>query len=263
MTALNYPSICVLGTNVQMVEIPEVVSCMEHWIENERGVCHHVVNSGMHGLMEAHRDSNLRDIFGSADLLAPDGILIVLVARLRGFKLRKKNTGPDVLWKFARLASERGYTNYFYGDEEPVLQRMEAALKESYPNLKIVGHRSPPFRQLTPEEDAADVEAINMAAPDVLWVGLGMPKQERWINEHRAKLRVSVAVGAGAAFKFVSGEVSRGPSWLRNLGLEWLFRLISEPKRIWRRIFIDAPQFIVLVALEFIGLRKYDKINHS
>ena len=110
---------------------------------------------------------------------------------------------------------------------------------------------------MTPEEDAADVAAINGAAPDVLWVGLGMPKQERWIAEHREQLRVPVAVGAGAAFKMVSGEVSRGPEWLRNMGLEWLWRLASEPIRIWRRVLIDAPQFIGLVALEISGIRKF------
>ena len=253
------PSIRVLGTKVHMVEIPEVVARMEHWIENDHETCHHVVNSGMHGVMEAHRDAKLRGIFESVDLFAPDGILMVLVARLRGFKLKKKNTGPDILWEFARSANEHGYSSYFYGDEEPVLQRLEERLKGVFPGLKIVGLRSPPFRQLTPEEDAADVEAINQAAPDVLWVGLGMPKQERWISEHRAHLRVTVAVGAGAAFKFVSGDVGRAPSWLRNMGFEWLWRLLSEPKRVWRRVLIDAPQFIGLVALEISGVRKSDR----
>ena len=253
------PSIQVLGTKVHMVEIPEVLARMEHWIENEHETCHHVVNSGMHGVMAAHRDSKLREIFKSVDLFALDGILMVLVARFRGFKIRKKNTGPDILWEFARSASEKGYTIYFYGDEEPVLQRLEGRLKSKFPNLKIVGHRSPPFRQLTPEEDAADVEAINQTDPDVLWVGLGMPKQEQWIFEHRAHLRVTVAMGAGAAFKFVSGDVNRGPSWLRNIGFEWLWRLLNEPKRIWRRVLIDAPQFIGLVALELTGLRKFDR----
>lgn len=262
MSIQENPSIRVLGTKVHMVEIPEVVALMEHWIENDHGVCHHVVNSGMHGVMAAHRDAELRGVFESVDLFAPDGILMVLLARLRGFKLRKKHTGPDVLWEFARSASEHGYSSFFYGDEESVLQRLEAKLINTFPDLKIVGRRSPPFRQLTAEEDAADVETINRANPDVLWVGLGMPKQERWISEHRAQLRVPVAFGAGAAFKFVSGDVSRGPSWLRNLGFEWLWRLMIEPKRIWRRVLIDAPQFIGLVALEICGLRKFGEGGH-
>tara|TARA_Y100000588_G_C14280178_1_gene936705 strand:+ start:3062 stop:3787 length:726 start_codon:yes stop_codon:yes gene_type:complete len=240
-----------------MVEIPEVVSQIQDWIENDRTVCHHVVNSGMHGVMEAHRDTKLRSIFESVDLFAPDGILMVLLARIKGFKIAKKKTGPDVIWEFARTASERGYSSYFYGDSEPVLQAMEARLKSEFPNLKIVGHRSPPFRKLTPEEDAADVEAINRAAPDVLWVSLGMPKQEQWISDHQAELRVPVAIGAGAAFKFASGYLGRGPSWLRNTGFEWMWRLINEPRRIWRRVLVDAPQFIGLVTLEISGLRKF------
>jgi len=252
-------SIQVLGTTIHMVDIPDVLSLMEHWIKEEHDICHHVVNSGMHGVMEAHRDSNLREVFESADLFALDGILMVLIARLRGFKIKKKHTGPDILWEFARAASEKGYTNYFYGDEEPVLLRLEERLKGEFPNLQIVGHRSPPFRQLTPEEDAADVAAINQVAPDVLWVGLGMPKQEKWIFEHRSQLKTTVAMGSGAAFKFVSGDISRGPDWLRNMGFEWLWRLLSEPKRIWRRVFIDAPQFIGLVALEMTGLRKFGR----
>lgn len=252
------PSMRVLGTKVHIVEIPVIVSVMESWIKNERDRCHHVVNSGMHGVMEAHRDPRLRIIFASVDLFAPDGILMVLLARLRGFRLNKKNTGPDVLWEFSKVANEHGYSSYFYGDDESVLQLLEEKLKSSFPNIKIAGHRSPPFRDLTPEEDAADIEAINQTAPDVLWVSLGMPKQEHWIADHRNLLRVPVAVGAGAAFKFSSGEVSRGPVWLRNLGFEWLWRLLREPIRIWRRVLIDAPKFIVLVALEISGLRKFE-----
>jgi len=253
------PSIQVLGTTVHMVEIPEVLALMEHWIKNEPGTCHHVVNSGMHGVMAAHRDTRLREVFKTVDLFALDGILMILLARFRGFKIRKKNTGPDILWDFARSASENGYTSYFYGDEESVLQRLEAQLISEFPNFKVVGHRSPPFRQLTPEEEAADIAAINQAAPDVLWVGLGMPKQEQWIFKHRAQLKVTVAMGSGAAFKFVSGDASRGPAWLRNLGFEWLYRLVGEPKRIWRRVLIDAPQFIGLVAMELTGIRKFDR----
>lgn len=241
-----------------MVEIPDVLEQMVDWIENEKGTCHHVVNSGMHGVMAAHRDPNIKAIFKSVDLFAADGILMVILARIRGFKLHKKNTGPDILIEFARVANERGYTNYFYGDAEPVLQRLEASLKQRFPDLKIVGHRSPPFRQLTPEEESADVAAINEANPDVLWVGLGMPKQELWIAKYRSHLNASVAVGAGAAFKFFSGDVNRGPAFMRNLGFEWLWRFISEPTRIWRRVLVDAPLFVGLTTLEIIGLKKFD-----
>ena len=123
--------------------------------------------------------------------------------------------------------------------------------------MRVVGLHSPPFRPLTPEEDEAAVSNINQANPDVLWVALGMPQQEIWISEHKDKLNVPVIVGAGAAFKLISGDVKRAPSWLRNAGFEWLWRLISEPKRVWRRVVFDAPKFIGLVALELTGLKKY------
>jgi len=251
------PSIRVLGTRVHMVEISEVNIAMDRWISEENDKSHHVINSGMHGIMEAYKDPNLKLIMNSAELFAPDGILMVLVARIRGFGLRKQNTGPQLLWEFGRTANRKNYSYYLYGDEEDTLRLLEAKLNYAFPNLRVVGLHSPPFRPLTPEEDAAVVSSINQADPDVLWVGLGMPQQEIWIAEHRDKLNVPVVVGAGAAFKLISGNMKRAPDWLGNAGFEWLWRLISEPKRVWRRVVFDAPKFIGLVALELTGLKKY------
>ena len=251
------PSIRVLGTRVHMVEIPGVVEAMDRWIIEEHDNYHHIVNSGMHGIMEAHKDPNLKSIMNTAELFAPDGILMVLVARIRGFAITKKNTGPQLLWEFGRVANKKRYSYYLYGDTEQTLRTLETTLKDTFPDLQVVGLHSPPFRPLTPDEDAAVVSSINQAAPDVLWVGLGMPQQEIWIANHREKLNVTVVVGAGAAFKLLSGEVKRAPSWLRNAGFEWFWRLVSEPKRVWRRVVFDAPRFIGLVALELTGLRKY------
>ena len=239
-----------------MVEIPDVVRIMDHWIEAEPDRCHHVVNTGMHGIMEAHRDPEFKAILNSADLFAPDGILVVLLARLRGFSIRKKHTGPDLLWEFSKVANEKCYSYYIYGDTEETLQLLSAKLGEAFPGLKIAGLNSPPFRALTAAEDEADINKINEAAPHVLWVGLGAPKQERWISQHRKRLKVPIVVGAGASLKFSSGKVRRAPPWLRNRGLEWLWRLFQEPGRVWRRVLIDAPQFVGLAGLEFIGLRK-------
>ena len=234
-----------------------MVGLMARWIETERQTFHHIVNTGMHGIMEAHRDSDYKAILNAAELFAPDGILVVLIARLRGFALEKKNTGPDLMWDFSKVADEKGYKFFIYGDTEDTLQLLDARLSGAFPGLKIVGLHSPPFRPLTPEEDDSIICAINQAEPDVLWVGLGVPKQERWIFEHRNKLTVPVVVGAGASFKFLTGTVRRAPAWVRNSGFEWLWRLIQEPGRVWHRVFVDAPQFVGLVALELSGLRKY------
>ena len=240
-----------------MVEIPDAVKIMDHWIETEPQACHHVVNTGMHGIMEAHRDPEFKAILNSAELLAPDGILVILIARLRGFSLEKRNTGPELMWDFSRVADGKSYRYFVYGDTEDTLQLLVGKLKEAFPSLKIVGAHSPPFRPLTPEEDEDIIRSINQAKPHVLWVALDMPQQERWIHEHRDRLKVPVVVGAGASFKFLSGTVRRAPSWLSNRGFEWLWRLSHEPRRVWRRVFIDAPQFVALVALELTGLKKY------
>ena len=180
-----------------------------------------------------------------------------MLARLHGYRLRKQDTGPDLLWKFSEIANNRGFKYFFFGDTAETLDLLSNNLLTEYPTLKIVGRESPPFRQFTLEEDQAMVSIINEARPDVLWVGLGMPKQEKWISDHRNALKVPVVVGAGASFKFISGTVSRAPSVISNLGFEWLWRLMQEPARIWRRVVFDAPTFIVLALLEVTGLKKY------
>ena len=250
-------SIHILGTKVHIVEIPDVIKVMDHWIQSEPETCHYIVNTGMHGIMTAHRDPGFKEVLNSADLFVPDGILVILVARLRGFFLRKRMTGPGLMWEFGETAGKKGHKYFIYGDTEDTLQALAAKLTEAYPGLKIVGLHAPPFRPLTPEEDEAVVRAINNADPDVLWVGLGAPKQERWIYEHRSRLKVPVVVGVGAALKYHSGMVRRAPSWIRNSGFEWLWRLLQEPGRVWRRVLIDAPQFLGLVALELSHLKKY------
>jgi N-acetylglucosaminyldiphosphoundecaprenol N-acetyl-beta-D-mannosaminyltransferase len=162
-----------------------------------------------------------------------------------------------LLWQFSELAHRHRYKYFFLGDTEETLAQLSDKLISEFPNLKVVGCSSPPFRPWTPEEDEAMVNMINRAGADVLWVGLGMPKQEQWISDHRDVLRVPVAVGAGASLKFLSGAVPRAPALICNLGFEWLWRLAQEPRRVWRRVLIDAPRFIVLVSLQMTGLRKY------
>ena len=155
------------------------------------------------------------------------------------------------------MASRKEYKYFFFGDTEDTLKRLSEKLTSAFPDLQIAGYISPPFRVWTPEEDEAVVATINQANPDVLWVGLGMPKQEQWISDHRTALRVPVVVGAGASLKFLSGAVTRAPALVCNLGFEWLWRLAQEPQRVWRRVVLDAPQFIALVFLQLTGPRKF------
>jgi len=257
VSPVQIDSIKVLGVTVHMVEIPGLVDCMSYWIENEQDRCHQIVNTGMHGIMIARRESEFKDLLNSADMFFPDGISVLWVARGRGFKLRKRLTGPELMPEFFKVANERGYSSFFYGDTQETLDELSVKMKERFPGATISGAYSPPFRDLTPEEDEEIIDMINAAKPDVLWVGLGCPKQDRWISEHRDRLNVPVAIGVGAYFKFHSGRVSRAPSWIGNLGFEWLWRLIKEPRLVWRRVFIDSPIFLTASALELIGIKRY------
>jgi len=256
-TSNGLQSIRILETRVDMVGIPGVIEAMSRWIEAEPDRVHHVVNTGMHGIMLAHKDRRFSETLDAADILAPDGILAILIARFRGYRIKKQDTGPDLLWRFSEVANRLRYKYFFYGDTEETLEILSSRFKSEFPDLRIVGAISPPFRPLTPEEDEEMVAAINQAEPDVLWVGLGMPTQDQWIYDHRNVLKVPVAVGTGASFKFASGTVSRAPKVAQNLGFEWLWRLLQEPTRVWRRVFLDSPRFMALVLLQLTGIRKF------
>lgn len=258
LARIQVPSIRTLGVRVHMVQIPEVVGLMADWIENDRQRCHHIVNTGMHGIMEARRDPSFKAILNSADLFFPDGISMIWVARRRGFPLKKRGTGPELLREFCKTASTKGYRSFFLGDTDDTLDQLTGKLRAEFPGLEIAGTFSPPFRPITPEEDEEIIRMINGSKPDVLWIGLGCPKQERWIFEHKDRLDVPVAIGVGAYFKFHSGQVKRVPALVGDFGFEWLWRFLHEPRRLWRRVLIDGPRFGCNVILELTGLKKYD-----
>lgn len=253
----NIPSFVVLGVRVHLVGMCQVLDRIGRWIETHDR-CHYVVATQMHGIMEARRDPEFKTIINSADLFVPDGISLVWAARCRGVNLKDRVPGPDLFLEGCRLAAERGYGVFFYGDTVETLEALKLKLKDCFPTLNIVGAHSPPFRPLTQEEDAQIVMMINDSGADIVWVGLGLPKQERWMFEHQDKLNTPVLVGVGAAFKFVSGQMSRAPLWIGNHGFEWLWRFGREPRRVWRRVMIDGPHFLICVVLESLDSRKQD-----
>jgi N-acetylglucosaminyldiphosphoundecaprenol N-acetyl-beta-D-mannosaminyltransferase len=160
---------------------------------------------------------------------------------------------------FFEQANEKGYSSFFYGDTDDTLISLRENVQRRYPGHMVTGTFSPPFRPITREEDETYVEMINDSSPDVLWVGLGLPKQEKWIFQHKDRLNVPIAIGVGAAFKFISGKVKRAPEWIARNGFEWVWRLIKEPRKLWRRNMLDVPRFVTLAFLETMSLRKYDK----
>lgn len=257
-SGLDFPkrrTVEILGSVVPVLVMSEAVERTAALIEKRDGRCRHIVNTGFHGIWEGHKAPAFRRMLATADFWVPDGIAFPLIARLKGHRA-KRLAGPEFVEAFLALANERGYRSFFFGDTEGTLAALESVLMKKYPKHKIVGTLSPPFRPLTQEEDDAYVQAINDAAPDVLWVGLGCPKQETWIFEHRDRLNVPVAVGIGAIFRFLGGTVERAPQWIGNLGLEWLWRLAKEPRKCWRRCVLDGPRFIASVSMELAAQRR-------
>lgn len=258
LESANLPACArVLGVPVHCVDAQGAITYIGRWIE-QRGRTRWIAVTSSHGIVEGFKKTDFRNILESASLSVPDGMWTARVAGKKLSSLPRRVRGADLLFKFCSLASRRGYSNFFYGDTEEVLAVLRARLLSQFPSLKIPGVYSPPFRPLTSQEDAAIVSRINEASPDVLWVGLGLPKQERWIYEHLDRLQVPVIVAVGAAFKFVAGTVKPAPRPISNLGLEWLWRLLSEPKKCWHRSLIYGPQFAFHCYLELKGIRKYD-----
>ena len=249
-------AISVLGSRVHLVSVDRTVDEMENWIAAGDGCCRRVTVTGFHGLWEAHKDPRLRAVLNSAELWAPDGIAPVLVARLRGHRGAGRAPGAEIMREFFSRASRKGYSSYFYGDKEMTLTALAGKLAGEYPGHRVAGWFSPPFRPLTPQEDESIIHRINAARPDVLWVGLGMPKQDLWIHERLDRLRVPVAIGVGAAFGFLAGTVQRCPDWIGRMGLEWVYRFLREPKKLWRRDMLDGPQFLASLVLELAGMRR-------
>jgi N-acetylglucosaminyldiphosphoundecaprenol N-acetyl-beta-D-mannosaminyltransferase len=248
-------SIEILGCSVSRVTIDGALNHIERWIEMREGRCRFVVATGFHGIWEAHKDPRLREVLNSADLFCPDGIAPVWISRLRDLPLPGRVPGPDLLARFAARGNQTGYRSFFYGDTEETLAALKQRLERLHPGHRVVGTLSPAFRELGPEEERAMVRQINEARPDVLWVGLGLPKQEWWIYRNLGALRVPVVVGVGAAFRLVSGEVKRAPSWVGEAGLEWLWRLAMEPGKLWRRDFVDGPRFLYRALAETLQVR--------
>lgn len=249
------PRFRVLGIKVDAVQIPAVIAQMETWVSGRSG-CRFIAVTGMHGVTEAQHDAYFKRILNSADLVVPDGMPLVWVGRKYGHPLRRRVYGPELMQTFCRETGPT-YRHFFYGGM-PGVPELLAQRLQSECGITIAGTYSPPFGALSTEEDEAIVRLINDSKADVLWVGLSTPKQERWMYEHRDKLLVPVVAGVGAAFDLNSGKLRQAPAWMRESGLEWCFRLLMEPRRLWRRYLVYGSEFVCSVASEFLGLRTFE-----
>jgi len=234
----------VLGVGISPANLPEVVVSLDNWRQSaQQG---YVCCVSVHGIVTAQRDQAVRAALNGASLATKDGMPMAWWCRRSGDADSTRVCGSDVFDAVCRYGIERGYRHYFYGGSQAVLDSLVERLPHLYPGIVIAGYRSPPFRALTPDEDAADIDAINQADSDFVWVGLGMPKQEKWIAAHFGKVRATALLGVGAVFDFYAGTKPRAPVWMQQAGLEWSFRLCSEPRRLARRYLIDNSIFVGL-----------------
>jgi N-acetylglucosaminyldiphosphoundecaprenol N-acetyl-beta-D-mannosaminyltransferase len=217
----------------------------------------YVCVTGVHGVMEAQQDGELHRILNDAWLNTPDGMPMVWVGRLRGFRAMSRVYGPDLMFLVCDFTRQKNYTHFLYGGADGVAPELKRRLEEKFPGLKIVGTYTPPFRPLEPAEEAELTRTINALKPDIVWVGLSTPKQEKFMARFRSRLDVTVMFGVGAAFDFHAGRVRQAPRWMQRSGLEWFFRLCSEPRRLWRRYLTNNPRFVFRIVCQLLGLRKY------
>jgi N-acetylglucosaminyldiphosphoundecaprenol N-acetyl-beta-D-mannosaminyltransferase len=236
------PRVEILGVGVSTVDMESAISEIQRWItEGER---HYVCVTGVHGIMESQRDPELKQIHNQSGLTTPDGMSTVWAAHYVGARDTTRVYGPELMPEVCRRGAALGWRMYLYGGAPGVPEELEARLVELAPGLQVVGTYSPPFGELSPEEDAEIVERINRAEPDIVWVGLSTPKQERWMSGHRDALNAPALIGVGAAFDFLTDRVKQAPPWIRGHGLEWAYRVVQEPRRLFRRYFDAIPRYV-------------------
>jgi N-acetylglucosaminyldiphosphoundecaprenol N-acetyl-beta-D-mannosaminyltransferase len=246
----------ILGVNVHAINMGQALDQIQAWIESHDP--HYVCVTPAHGVMDAQHDSELRNIFNHGGLVTPDGMSIVWLLKLSGQTHVSRVYGPDLTLALIERGLEYGWSHFFYGGAPETPELLAEKLKERFPEYIVAGTYSPPFRELTEEEEVEIANMINKASPDVLWVGISTPKQEHWMAKFIHKLDVPVLIGVGAAFDFLSGNKKQAPLWMQRHGLEWFFRLITEPRRLWKR-YAQMPLFVLLVLAQKIGIKSYSR----
>ncbi len=254
-TAPKRPWYKVVGVRVDALEMRDVIAQLQEWIASgSRG--NYVAVTGMHGVSEVLRDPSLRQVINQAGMVVPDGMPLVWLSRWHNIPIRRRVTGSELMQAFCEQTGSR-YRHFFYGGAPAVAEDLAQKLNQRF-GITVAGTYTPPFRPLTDQEEIEVATRVQDAAPDVLWVGLSTPKQERWMYAHRLSLAVPVMLGVGAAFDMHSDRLTRAPIWLQELGLEWFYRLLAEPRRLWRRYLVMIPTAVWSVLLELMHVVRYE-----
>jgi N-acetylglucosaminyldiphosphoundecaprenol N-acetyl-beta-D-mannosaminyltransferase len=246
----------VLGVGISVINLPTALTAIGDAVCARRKG--YICVTGVHGVMEAQEDAALRHILNQAFLCTPDGMPMVWMGWLRGHREMSRVYGPDLMLEVCAWSETSGCRHFFFGGAPGVAEQLHDNLTKRFPKLQVVGCYTPPFRALNAGEQMQLQETIRASRPDILWVGLSTPKQEKFMAEFLPRLDVTLMVGVGAAFDFHSGRVKQAPRWMQRSGLEWFFRLYCEPKRLWKRYLKNNPVFAWKIFWQFTGLKKYE-----
>lgn len=250
------PCANVLGVGVHAVNISRVMSLVESALAG--GGKYYICFTGVHGVMEAQRDAGLKTILNSSFLNAPDGRPTVWVGWIQGFAEMGQVGGPELMLEVCHLSLQKAYTHFLFGGNPGVAETVRATLQRRFPGIRIVGTYTPPFRQLDPQEEADLLRMVSQTSPDIFWVGISTPKQEKFMAQYLPKLDTKMMFGVGAAFDFHTGRIKDAPQWVKRLGFAWVHRLNQEPRRLWKRYLKSNPRFIWAITLQLLGLKKYN-----
>lgn len=240
------PKINIGGTGISQVSLSETMDLFDRWIQHgeKRRVCVTPVNC----IVWANKNSSLQQLYNDADLTLCDGVPLIWAAKLLSKRSLTRVTGLDLLPKYIERCYQKEHSQFFLGAKEGVAAMLKEQSEKKYPGIKIKGMYSPPFAEtFSKEENDKMIALINEVKPDILWVSLTAPKQDYWIKEHLHRLDVRIAIGVGGAFEVAAGLIDRAPLWMQKNGLEWLYRLYKEPRRLFRRYLLEAPAFIPIV----------------
>jgi N-acetylglucosaminyldiphosphoundecaprenol N-acetyl-beta-D-mannosaminyltransferase len=247
------PRVNVLGVGISVTNMVDAVNQILAWIEENKS--NYICVTGVHGVMECQRNEKLKEVHNSSGLTVPDGMPLVWAARIHGFPQVDRVYGPDLLLEVCKTAVRKKITHFLYGGDIGVAEDLRAFLTAQYPGIKIVGAFTPPFRRLNLDEEVQLTETVNRLRPDIIWVGLSTPKQEQFMAEYLPKLNTKVMIGVGAAFDVHTGRIKDAPSWIKKSGLQWLHRLVQEPRRLGKRYLHNNPLFVCKFFKEHIKNR--------
>lgn len=245
----------VLGVGVNAVSFSEAVDIFVHAIESGR--TGYVCLSSVHPIVEAVRDYSFRRILNRSLLTLPDGMPLVWVGRLQRHRRMERVYGPDFMLAICEQSVRKKWTHFLYGGKEGVGEALKKNLERKFPGIRVCGTYCPPFRDLTAEEEDELQKVVSAASPDIMWVGISSPKQEKFMASHSGVLKCRMMVGVGAAFDLHTGRMRDAPKWMKEAGLQWFHRLTQEPFRLGRRYIVTHPTFVFLIMLQLSGLKKF------